>query len=402
MAPVTVAFAGDTMLGRCVAEVISGELSPHVARMLQARSEQSSYTRALFSDTLLRVLRTRVDALVINLECCVSSRGAQWPYDPRKPFFFRAPPAAVREIHRLVQRDGDDDGDDGAAAQARVPIVCSLANNHALDYGYDALADTLRLLEQAGIRHVGAGRNVREAREAVVVDVPVRQRGGNDRDDETTRARTASAFRLKVVACTDHPLDFAADAQRAGVALAHLRDANDASAIPAWLRETLARHSDHAADEVCIAFNHWGPNMNPRPLPYVRRAATAMRAAGADLVLGHSAHNIQGVHVGERVVYDMGDFIDDYAVDSDVRNDLGLLYLVTWPEHTTPAAVRVEAYPLKLEFCHTRLAECSADEGEWVARRLRAMSAELDSADGMRVEYERVGGDRVMKIVFDM
>jgi poly-gamma-glutamate synthesis protein (capsule biosynthesis protein) len=60
-------------------------------------------------------LTRAADLLVLNLECCVSERGAQWP-DPSKPFFFRAPPIAVRLLVHLG-------------------VSCvTLANNHALDF----------------------------------------------------------------------------------------------------------------------------------------------------------------------------------------------------------------------------------------------------------------------------
>jgi hypothetical protein len=56
------------------------------------------------------------DLFVLNLECCTSERGERWT-DPRKPFFFRAPPEAVELLCRL----GVD--------------CVTLANNHALDDG---------------------------------------------------------------------------------------------------------------------------------------------------------------------------------------------------------------------------------------------------------------------------
>ena len=40
--------------------------------------------------------------------------------------------------------------------------LVTLANNHALDFGTDALLDTCRVLDQAGIKHVGAGANLEE------------------------------------------------------------------------------------------------------------------------------------------------------------------------------------------------------------------------------------------------
>ena len=72
------------------------------------------------------------DLFVLNLECCISERVERFP-DPGKPFFFRAPPAAA-----------------GTLADLGVDCV-TLANNHALDYGEQALLDTLGHLDQAGI-----------------------------------------------------------------------------------------------------------------------------------------------------------------------------------------------------------------------------------------------------------
>src|SRR5438128_11933310 len=100
--------------------------------------------------------------------------------------------------------------------------------------------------------------------------------------------------------------------------------------------------------------------MVAEPRPYVHRAATALVDAGATLVAGHSAHVFHGL--APRVLYDLGDFLDDYRVDRKLRNDLGLLSLVDL------AGDRLEAVPLKLEFTHTRLA--TGDDSAWITRRL--------------------------------
>ena len=110
--------------------------------------------------------------------------------------------------------------------------------------------------------------------------------------------------------------------------------------------------------------------MANEPLPYVRRAAAALRSAGATLVAGHSAHLFHGVE--RRTLYDLGDFLDDYAVDPALRNDLGLLVLVTLDPK---GPRRLEAVPLKLEYCHTRLAD--GDDAAWISRRLRAACSAL-------------------------
>ena len=276
---------------------------------------------SVFSPDVVAAVR-EADLVVCNLECCVSERGRPWP-DPGKPFFFRAPPRAVEALTLL----GVD--------------CVTLANNHALDYGEEALLDTLEHLERAGIAWVGAGPDVARARAPVVLE--------------------ARGFRLGVVAATDHPADFAAAHDRPGVAFADLR-----RAVPEWLLDTVRAVE---ADAILVT-PHWGPNMTVDPLAYVRAVARSLLDAGATLVAGHSAHVFHGVE--GRVLYDLGDFLDDYAVDPDLRNDLGLLFLVDLDE-SGPS--RLEALPLKLDYCHTRLA--GGEDEAWIRRRFAQACAAL-------------------------
>jgi poly-gamma-glutamate capsule biosynthesis protein CapA/YwtB (metallophosphatase superfamily) len=301
------ALAGDTMLGRGVAQVL-------------ARSPPS----ALLSDEVVAAFAA-ADLGFVNLECCISTRGRPWP-DPDKPFFFRAPPAATKVLTLL----GVD--------------CVSLANNHALDFGTEALLDSFDHLNAAGIRWVGAGPNLERARQPVVLE--------------------AAGLRLAIVAFADHPAEYAAGPGRPGIAYANLRHGT-----PGWLLDTVKAAATQA-DAVLVS-PHWGPNMRATPLPHVRRAAGELRGAGATLVAGHSAHVFQGVQ--DQVLYDLGDFIDDYAVDPTLRNDLGLLFVVT----LDPRPRRLEAVPLALDFCHTRPAAATDDEAAWVRRRFRSLCAEL-------------------------
>ena len=91
--------------------------------------------------------------------------------------------------------------------------------------------------------------------------------------------------------------------------------------------------------------------MRAQPVAHVRRAAAQFEAAGATLVAGHSAHVPHGP--ASRTLFDLGDFIDDYAVDPVLRNDLSLLWLITLD---AGGPVRIEGVPVKLEFAHTRRA----------------------------------------------
>ncbi|SEG91273.1 poly-gamma-glutamate synthesis protein (capsule biosynthesis protein) [Thermomonospora echinospora] len=304
--PITLALAGDTMLGR------------DVARRLSAVS-----SRDLFS-TAVRNRFTAADLAIVNLECCISTRGEPWR-SPGKMFHFRAPPKAAESLSWL----GVD--------------CVTLANNHALDYGFEALADTLDHLENAGIEAVGAGLDVEQARAGVILE--------------------ARGMRVGVLGITDHPADFAAGPHRPGVAYADL-----GSGVPGWVTERIA--DLHRRADAVVVTPHWGPNMIAEPLPYVRRAAERFVDAGATLVAGHSAHIFHGV--AGPILYDLGDFIDDYAVDDRLRNDLGLLWLVTLDSR---GPLEVTAVPLALDYCRTR--QAGGNERSWIRDRLTRASAEF-------------------------
>jgi poly-gamma-glutamate capsule biosynthesis protein CapA/YwtB (metallophosphatase superfamily) len=312
---VKVALAGDTMLGRGV----SDRLRHHHPEAIVGRSVIDALAEA--------------DLFLLNLECAISERGQPWP-DPFKPFFFRAPPAAVDLLTYL-----------------RVDAV-TLANNHALDYGYEALMDTLDHLTAAGIAVTGAGATQQAAR------APALLRAG-----ETTVA---------VIGLTDHPADYAADPTTPGVAYADL-----SRHVPQWVRTAVA---DSDAD-VLVAFPHWGPNMVSSEVAHVRRAAAQLLRAGATFVAGHSAHVFHGVSP-EGVLYDLGDFIDDFATDETLRNDLGMLWFVTVQQG---AVTEVEALPLKLGYCRTDVA--TGDDAAWISHRFHAACREFHTTVTQRGDH---------------
>ena len=264
----------------------------------------------LVADDVVAVAN-EADLFVLNLECCISARGEPFP-QPGKPFFFRAPPQAVETLRRL----GVD--------------CVTLANNHALDYGSEALLDMLAHLDSAGIAHVGAGSDVTAARTPALLQ--------------------ADGFGLAVLGCCDHSPAYAAEPDAAGIAYGL-----------DWVPDAIAALEANAV----LVTPHWGPNMAAAPSNRIRRAASAFRRAGATLVAGHSAHVFHGIAGG--VLYDLGDFLDDYAVDAELRNDLGLLFLADLDRE---GLARLEAVPLALDYCRTRLA--NGDEARWIQERFIA------------------------------
>jgi poly-gamma-glutamate synthesis protein (capsule biosynthesis protein) len=304
-----------------------------LGRRVAARLDRDA-PHSLVSPALVEVAR-EADLFVLNLECCISDRGDPWP-SATKPYFFRAPPAAV-DLLTLLGVD-----------------CVTLANNHALDFGAEALLDTIGRLGSAGIRTVGAGADVREARRSAVLE--------------------HAGLRLSVIGVTDHR-PFAAGRRTPGVAYADL-----GAGLDRWLADAV-RDGAGATDAVLVT-PHWGPNATTEPRPSLRRAARDLLGAGATLIAGHSAHVFHGVE--GRVLYDLGDFLDDYRVHLQLRNDLGLFWFVDL-EAGRPR--RLEAVPIDLQFCRTDLARGS--KARWIRDRFTAACA----AFGTDVRQE---GDRLV------
>ncbi len=317
-----IGLLGDVMLGRGLGQALEGGVGA-----------------ADLWDPELRELARSLDLVICNLECCLSVRGAPTTLVADKPFFFRGPPQAV------------------GALQAIGAGVVGLANNHLLDFGADAGADTVAWLRAHGIATVGAGTDVAAARASAVIE-----RGG---------------ARIGVLALADHPAPYAATAERFGMAYARLRDG-----VPDWLLCDIAELRERC--DVVVVFVHWGPNMATRPAAWQHAAAAALCAAGADLLAGHSAHLFHGVGFEHRrpIIYDLGDALDDYRTDPVLRNDLGVLAI--WSPDARES--QLELVGLALGSCHTRLA--FGNEADWIAHRLEQACNELGS------EVERSGSNR--------
>lgn len=310
----TLAMMGDVMLGRGVNEALR-----------HMRPEEP------WGDVL--PLLVEADLRITNLECAITEHRQPWSRTP-KVFHFRADPRAV------------------AVLRAAHIDACSLANNHTLDYEEQGLLDTLAHLDAAGIAHAGAGRNLAEAADPALL------------------AADSGSLCVGLVACTDNEPAFGADECTPGT-----------NYLPVSLRpEVLARvevmiaAARTAGAGVVVFSNHWGPNMVQRPSALHREFAHAVMDRGADIYFGHSAHITQGVEVyrNKLILYDTGDFIDDYAVDPLLRNDWSFLFRV----HLDGVHLaRLELIPVVLEYARVRLA--AGEEREANLARMERLSQEL-------------------------
>lgn len=238
-AEVTIAFVGDILL---TDEVLAGRGADH------------PWARAA------RQLK-EADLAIGNLESAVSTRGAPVP---DKQFTFRSPPSAL-----------------AGAARAGMDVL-SLANNHSLDYGPEALLDTIDHVKVAGIHPVGAGKDLDEAIKPVTLNV----NGLTISILAFTRVIPEGGW----VAGYKHP-----------------------GLNPGWEPKPVlsAIRDARAKSDAVIVLIHWGEEMQDHPRPTDVELADGMIAAGATVVAGHHPHVLQGIRRQGRslVAYSLGNFI---------------------------------------------------------------------------------------------
>ena len=272
-------LVGDCMLGRLVNEVL--ETAP------------PEYP---WGDTL--PILHRADWRLSNLECVISDCGTPWSASP-KAFHFRsrAKNIAVLEAARMN--------------------AVSLANNHVLDYGYDAMFEMLRILDRAGIIYTGAGANLAQASRLAIADV--------------------HGCKIGLIALTDNEPGWEAgtDWPRVFYVPTDLTDIRVKR-----LLDTI-RAYNRVADYLIVSA-HWGSNLGYVPPKEHVAFAHALVDAGADLVFGHSSHVFRGIEVykDRPILYGAGNFVDDYAVDTIERNDQSFIYLLE-QENRIPQTLRL-------------------------------------------------------------
>lgn len=268
------------------------------------------------------------DVMMLNNEFAYSNRGT--PLE-EKQFTFRARPETVAYLNDM----GVD--------------IVSLANNHAYDYGPEALTDTLDTLREAEIPYVGAGRNIDEARKPVYFIV--------------------GDLKIAFVSATQIERLDTPDTKEA--------TETDPGVFRCWngdkLMETV-REAARSSDFV-VVYVHWGTE-NQAELDWAQlKQAPELAGAGADLIIGDHPHCLQpiGVIRGVPVIYSLGNFwFNSKTLDT------GMVEVVI----DESGIARYQFVPCLQSGCRTTLLEGA--EKERVLAYLRSIS------EGVQIDAEGV------------
>ncbi len=248
---VTIGFAGDILFddGYAVGD---------------AFKRAGNTAEGVVGQSLLEKMRG-VDIMMVNNEFPYSSGGSP---TEGKTYTFRARP----ETASILNSMGVD--------------IVGLANNHAYDYGQQALLDTFGALNNVGVSYVGAGNNIEEASHPVYYI-------------------TSNGMKIAIICATqiertDHPDTKGATEDSPGV----FRCLNDS-----LLLEKIREARDKNA--YVIVFIHWGTESTTE-IDYLQRdQSKEIVDAGANLIIGAHPHVLQKIDYvgGVPVVYSMGNYI---------------------------------------------------------------------------------------------
>jgi poly-gamma-glutamate capsule biosynthesis protein CapA/YwtB (metallophosphatase superfamily) len=194
--------------------------------------------------------------------------------------------------------------------------VVTVANNHAVDYGYEGLRMTSQTLDTIGIKHVGIGPNLAKAFEpsikvikgvriayiGVATTLPNGSGAGPSRPG-VAGVRVFSKYVVDTVTIDESP------------GMAPFVETTTYKPDEEVLLGSI-RRAKGEADVVLVAI-HWGvpygwvASTQEELATYQRPLAHAMINAGASAIFGHHPHVVQGVEIyqGAPIFYSLGNFI---------------------------------------------------------------------------------------------
>ncbi|ABK98246.1 CapA family protein [Pelobacter propionicus] len=322
----------------CPAVATAQEIVVNAVGDIMLAGRWTADLRAAGYDPLFDNLRdelARGDINLANLESPLARCGREFT---TKKFRFRGEPAVAPALRR-----------------AGFNLV-TLANNHSMDFGWPALAETRGHLKDAGIAWIGAGENLEQARRMALF---------------TVRGKRVAFLGYSLT----QPLEFFAAPRRPGTAPGY------AKLVAADVAAARGK-----ADYVIVSF-HWGREASTTVQAYQRDTAHRAIDAGADVIIGHHPHVLQGVERYRRgiIFYSLGNFA--FASTSTIADVSALVRL-----RLDGRQRQAELLPLDVLYRRVRFQPrlLKGDRGAAVISRINELSRPF------RTEIREMGGRYVV------
>lgn len=289
---ITLSFIGDIMTDSYIGQYIMdyGNDYPwqHVSRILNAD-----------------------DITFANLETSVSERGKT--YKP-EGFGFRSKPSTLEGIYN-----------------AGIDTV-SLANNHSLDFGEEALIDTMSYLSQYNINYVGAGIDKTAAEAPIII---------NSKDYTVGFIAYNSIIPWE---------SWKASEQSSGTASFSKNDTDNIMKNIEQIKDTC---------DLLFVVLHWGVEYSNTPEEWQIQLAHQIIDAGADGVIGHHPHILQGIEIYKEkpILYSIGNFV--FLKYNEAAGKTGIFQL----EYKDDVFKSIQFYPVEIMYCKADLYDTESVTG---------------------------------------
>lgn len=209
--------------------------------------------------------------------------------------------------------------------------VLTLGNNHILDFGEEGLFETIRTLEDNGIAHVGAGRNIDEARKPLI--------------------REIKGVRIAFLSFCETEFNIGSK-MKAGCAPIEIHEISIAI--------NKAKEKERA--DIVIVLLHCGSEHYPLPSPRIKKQCRAIADSGAAAVICHHSHAAEGFEIYENVpiLYGLGNFI--FGIFKNPRRiRRGRAGIMAKVDFNRSGAVRLEVLPYFYDPPKTTLVKMEKD-----------------------------------------
>ena len=233
--------------------------------------------------------------------------------------------------------------------------IAGFANNHTRDFKSEGIRQTLQNLENAKIVHTGAGKNLKKAEEILEVNI--------------------NGLKIGIWALAEKELNIASENHGGSSWFNPERNLQ-------VLREIKGKY------DFFIVYLHAGHEFISTPSPRIRNACRAFVDAGADAVIAHHPHVIQGVEKYKNAViaYSLGNLVfDSPYVSAYEETDLGYMLKLDISKNTINNA---EVIPYKLRN-NTIVSPLDNDEFCEFTKKLHEISENIIDDSKFYSEWEK-------------
>ncbi len=337
-------LCGDVMLGRGIDQILPFSCNPILYEsyvtdahdyvlLAEEKNSKINYPVSIdyiWGDAFSIWQQKKPDAKIINLETSITQCNDYWP---SKKIHYRLHPGNID----VLKTAGID--------------ICTVANNHVLDWGYEGLRETIATLKKAGIHVSGAGETLSAAIQPAVINLNTDQR------ILVFSAGTASS---------GIPSAWLANNKKPGV---YYLDELSIKSVHSIARN-IAQYKQ--PNDLTIFSIHWGSNWGYAvPNEFQTFAHALIDKANIDLVFGHSSHHFRPIEIyhNKLILYGCGDFINDYEGISgygEYRSDLSIMYFAEYK--SSRELDKLILVPMQIK--NFRLQRANMEDCRWVMNLL--------------------------------